>query len=268
MGKSQPTMFVFLLQALKLGSIHNGYLLFKTFAIYNMDYVHIIIPAQILLAVSIYRCIFPIRYKNYIVLHDSPISSIFWTRVLATFSEIAWIYQLSAVLRDLNHNNIAYIDLLSWLMVLFVCMSQCFVWLSILTRRYGFMFWEELGWGFIFIINTQINIYYWFSNHNFGKKNECIIVSSIFGLAYIPWQFFFHIPIFYKDMLNERKIVSLKKGNNTNIKLNFYNALFFRNHSVKSKDWGGMVGIVWMVGYWVGIPYWMFRTVELYSHKH
>ena len=72
------------LWVLKLGALVNIYFLGRTFVqpLASMD-VHVVIPAQILFAVSAFRCIFPVRYKDNIVFHDFPLSSIFLTRLFA-----------------------------------------------------------------------------------------------------------------------------------------------------------------------------------------
>ena len=72
---------------------------------------------QILFAVSAYRCLFPVRFEHNVVFHDSIFSSIFVTRLLATFSEIALIFLFSHVLRLLNIDKVEWVSALSWLMV-------------------------------------------------------------------------------------------------------------------------------------------------------
>jgi len=54
---------------LKLGTLVNLYFLIYTFArpVTHGD-AHIIIPARILFAVLAYRCLFPVQYKNQVVL--------------------------------------------------------------------------------------------------------------------------------------------------------------------------------------------------------
>src|SRR5215471_9506300 len=86
--------YTILLWLLKLGSLVNVYFLAKTAALTSID-ARVAIPAQILFAVSAYRCLFPVRYEGNVVFHDSALSSVFVTRLLATFSEIAFIFLLS-----------------------------------------------------------------------------------------------------------------------------------------------------------------------------
>ncbi len=75
------------------------------------------VPALIFFAVSAYRCVFPVRYETSAVFHQSIFSSIFTTRVLATASEIFYIYAFSRVVRLLNVGDVAWVNTLSWSMV-------------------------------------------------------------------------------------------------------------------------------------------------------
>ena len=74
------TAFLWLM---KLGALVNLYFLASTRSA-TAD-PHILVPAQIFFAVSAFRCLFPNRYEGNVVFHDSPLSSIFLTRLLATF---------------------------------------------------------------------------------------------------------------------------------------------------------------------------------------
>ena len=145
---------------LKFGAVLNLYFFIQTLIPpLNLLQPQILIPAQILFFVFIYRCLFPVRYENNAVLHLSFFSSIFFTRLLATFSEIAFIYQISYILRLFNVNQVYWIDALSWFMVIQVVISQCFVWSAILTSRRILYFYEEIGWELIFIANTIGSIF-------------------------------------------------------------------------------------------------------------
>ena len=118
-----PINFRTLLWLLKLGAIFNFYLVADLLALEERD-PQVVIPALILLGVSAFRCLFPNRYLANVVFHDSPVSSIFLTRLLATFSEVAYIYQFSYVIRHLNLEGVAWVDGLSWLMVALVVVSK------------------------------------------------------------------------------------------------------------------------------------------------
>ena len=147
--------FTIFLWLLKLGALVNLYFLANTLVppASAVD-PHLLVPAQILFAVSAFRCLFPNQYKGNVVFHDTPLSSIFLTRLLATFAEVAFIYQLSHVLRLLNVDRLGWVDALSWLMVAQVVISQCFVWGAILTGRLALYFWEELGWAILVAANA------------------------------------------------------------------------------------------------------------------
>jgi hypothetical protein len=128
--------FTIFLWLLKLGVLVNLYFLANTLVPPgNTVDPRLRVPAQILFAVSGFRCLFPNQYKGNVVFHDTPLSSIFLTRLLATFAEVAFIYQLSQVLRLLNVGRVGWVDALSWMMVVLVVICQLFVWGGILTGR-------------------------------------------------------------------------------------------------------------------------------------
>src|SRR5713226_7429896 len=145
---------------LKLGSLANLYFLAKTLPLASdAAHAYIVLPAQIFFAVSAYRCLFPVWYNHNVVFHDSVFSSIFATRLLATFSEIAYIFLFSHVLRLLNIDHVEWVIALSWVMVVVVVISQGFVWAAILTEQLEHYSYEELGWVLIFAVNTIASAY-------------------------------------------------------------------------------------------------------------
>ena len=106
--------FTIFLWLLKLGVLVNLFFLANTFVPPESSVdPRLLLPAQILFAVSAFRCLFPNQYKGNVVFHDTPLSSIFLTRLLATFAEVAFIYQLSRVLRLLNVDRVGRVDALS-----------------------------------------------------------------------------------------------------------------------------------------------------------
>ncbi len=150
-------MFLWLL---KLGALANIYFLVNTRGLAGaLTHAPLILPAQILFAVSAYRCLFPVRYEDNVVFHNSALSSVFVTRLLATVSEVAYVYLFSHVLRQLNVDRVGWVTGLSWLMVLQVVISQVLVWMAILTEQFEFYYYEELGWALIFAANTTASAY-------------------------------------------------------------------------------------------------------------
>src|SRR6266436_8916989 len=171
---------------LKLGGLINLYFLAKTLPLPSEDaHAYIILPAQILYAVSAYRCLFPVRYEHNVVFHDSILSSIFATRLFATFSEIAYIFLFSYVLRLLNVDHVQWVIALSWLMVAEVVISQGFVWAAILTGRLKFYYYEELGWVFIFVANAIASAYLYLTVGALGGREVLLELNVLFGIAYV-----------------------------------------------------------------------------------
>ena len=181
--------YTIVLWLLKLGSLINLYFLVNTRLLASGDAdAYIVLPAQILFAVSAYRCLFPVRYEHNVVFHDSIFSSIFVTRLFATFSEIAYIFLFSHVLRLLNIDQVEWVIVLSWLMVAQVVISQGFVWAAILTEQFELYFYEELGWALIFAANTIASAYLYLTVGALGGREVLLKLNLLFGIVYLPWQ--------------------------------------------------------------------------------
>lgn len=161
-----------------------------------------LIPAQVFIAVCGFRCIFPNSFKDCIVLHDVWQSSIWFTRFLATFAEIFWLYQLSVVATDLNHARTMgpphfWIDACANIIVFLVCLAQCCVWSSIVFETDILMWYEELNWTIMFVLNTIINLYFFFSGDMQQSQDPrwaCVYLSLIFGVIYLPFSIGAHLP--------------------------------------------------------------------------
>ena len=260
-------MYKYLLWSLKLGVLVNLYFFFTTLIepFSSVDY-YLLFPAQLLFLISAYRCIFPNNYSKKIVLHDTFFSSIFLTRFLVTFVEIAYIYQFSYVIRLINADQFMLVDILSWIMVIQVSVSQLFVWSAILLNEENFYFYEELGWFLIFILNTFLSIFLYIFAFVENSQIILLLISSIFGFLYLPWQMIHlktiknrvrkmnqsegQIPIFDRDIFYKGLQQSLTKR----IKRTDY------------ESWGGWVGMTWMYNYWIIlIPGWMFYIIYVFS---
>jgi hypothetical protein len=249
---------------LKLGALVNLYFLGQTLVppLGSAD-AHVVIPAQILFAVSTYRCLFPVRYKDNIVFHDSPLSSVFLTRSLATFSEVALIYQLAYVLRLLNVPHAGWVDALSWWMVVQVVISQIFVWGAILTERLKLYYYEELGWFFIYAANTIASAYLSIQVDNFGGRELLLQLNLVFGAVYLPWQLI-HLRAL---RLNAQRQKS-EEGLRTNVTQRtlvrgLYQSIRVKNQTSDSQAWGGLIGVIWMTSYWASlIPMWVYQIVR------
>ena len=252
--------YTFALQLLKLGVIINLYFLGAVlFAAKGAD-PHVIVPAEILLAVSAYRCLFPVRYEYHIVFHRSVFSSIFGTRLLATFAEVAWIYLFSHVLRALNVNHVGWVTVVSWLMVVQVVISQCCVWSAILTERLKFYFYEESGWLLIFTANAIASAYlYMTAGGALGDKSMILVLSMLFGIAYLPFEAL-HLATLNDEMKRHGEAIgAVVSSLATPLAIGLRKSIRIKNPRTDAAAWGGFVGLVWMVGYFATlVPMWIY----------
>jgi hypothetical protein len=254
---------------LKLGALVNLYFLVDTFALSSgSSDAQIVIPAQILFAVSAYRCLFPVAYKDNVVFHDSPLSSVFVTRLLATFVEVAWVYQFSRVVRLLNVDHVGWVDALSWLMVLQVVISQGFVWAAIATRRLVLYYYEELGWAVIFAANTIASAYLYATVDTLGDGGSLLVLNLLFGLVYLPWQFI-HVRGLRADARTGAETAEPAGRVTWDVVANgLGESIRVRNRRTDAGAWGGLVGLTWMVSYWATlIPLWVDHVVGVFSAR-
>src|SRR5262249_53605071 len=171
---------------LKLGALVNFYFLLRTAAVEADPYV--VVPARIFFAVSAYRCLFPVRYEHYVVLHDSRWSSVFATRVFATFAEVAYIFLLASVLRRINVEHVGWVNGIAWFMVLQVLVCQMCVWLAILAERFAMYFYEELGWLIMYALNTIASAYLYLTVDPLAGQRNLLLLNLGFGIPYVPFQ--------------------------------------------------------------------------------
>ena len=244
---------------LKLGAVLNLYFLMNmSLTASGRADTWLIVPAQILFAVSAYRCLFPVRYEHNVVLHDSVLSSIFLTRLVATFSEIAYISLFSHVLRLFNVNHVGWVEFLSWLMFAQVVISQCFVWTAILTEQFECYFYEELGWAFIFTANTAASAYLYLTVSTLPGKKIVLVLNLLFGVVYLPWQTI-HLTSLRAEAIRNREsspssYIPICKRLTTGLN----QAVRTKNVRTDAASWGGLIGLTWMTAYWVTlIPMWV-----------
>jgi len=259
--------FTIFLWLLKLGVLVNLSFLANTFVPPESSVdPSLLVPAQILFAVSAFRCLFPNQYKGNVVFHDTPLSSIFLTRLLATFAEVAFIYQLSHVLRLLNVDRVGWVDAFSWLMVMLVVVSQVFVWSAILTGRLALYFWEELGWTILVAANAAASIGLYATRHARGDAAVLIYVNLLFGLVYLAWQ----VPNLKLQIADARRAgESLQPLAPVSWKMlgeGLRRSIRERNRTTRATAWGGLVGLLWMTAYFATLlPMWANRIVRAFS---
>ena len=259
--------FTIFLWLLKLGAVANLCFLANTLVPPgNTADPHLVIPAQILFAVSAFRCLFPNQYKANVVFHDTPFSSIFLTRLLATFAEVAFIYQLSYVLRLLNVDRLGWVDALAWLMVVQVVISQLFVWGAILAGRLALYFWEELGWAILVAANAVASAALYSTRDELGRAAVLIHINLLFGVVYLSWQVGnLRLQIADARRAGER----LRPATHVSWNLlgeGLRRSIRERKRTTDATAWGGLVGLTWMAGYFaVLLPMWANQIVVVFS---
>jgi hypothetical protein len=248
---------------LKLGALINLLFLVNTFALPSSRVdADVLIPARLFFAVSAYRCLFPVQYQDRVVFHDSPFSSIFLTRLLATFSEIAFISLLAYTLRLLNTNSVAWLNRLSWSMVLQVMVCQFFVWGAVLTGRRILFYYEELGWFNLFAVNTIASAYLCVTANRLGGAGLLLGLNVLFGFLYLPWQL-----LHLRTLRAAAGQARLREGqatpiNGSLLKAGLWRSIRVRQQTTDASPWGGLLGVTWMTGYWATlIPLWVNQIV-------
>jgi hypothetical protein len=261
---TMPHDYTLFLWLLKLGAVVNFYFLWNVYQLpVGQADPHLIVPAQILFAVAGYRCLFPNRYKDNVVLHASVMSSTLVTRVLATFAEVAWIYQFSHVIRLLNLEQLAWVDALSWLMVVAVTISQLFVWGAIATGRLSLYFYEEFGWLVIFVANTIASTYLLLAVDGLGTRETLLQFNLLFGAVYLPWQLI-HLSALRADAAQSADATQVARLTQEPVKRRLYRSLHERKRATDADSWGGPIGLTWMTAYWATlIPIWLHQIVEI-----
>ena len=257
-------MYKYSLWLLKLGVIPNLYFFYHTL---NPPLLfveaHFLLPAQILFLVSAYRCFFPVSYATNAVLHDSFLSSIFFTRLLATLVEISYIYQFSYLIRLFNQLHYSIVEIFAWLMVVQVCISQCFVWCAILMGRLKYYFYEEAGWFFIFLLNTISSVIIFMNVDLINNQQLLIKINLLFGFLYLPWQLY-HLKAFHLRAKKQEEIKAFHiRISQSQLIDGFHKSINYRMPTTKSQDWGGVIGMTWMLSYWaVLIPGWLYFIIQ------
>lgn len=263
--------FSWFLHGLKLGGLYNVLLLYSSLSLHGRVAPSLLLPAQAFFVVNGYRCFLPNRYNGNTVLHRTVLSSSLVTRCLATVSEISWIYQLSVLLTELGSAGLdspaPWLAPLAHAMVGAICVCQVCVWLAVLFDWPMCFFWEELGWAVIFVANTLASAFFYTApgaRAALGPRFGCVEVSLAFGAVYLPWQLACHLPQIYAHAASKAARAEGKGHSKSTagaadmLWASLRSALFDMQVSTDSEDWGGAVGTLWMVGYWVVMPKWLF----------
>ncbi len=221
----------------------------------------LLIPARILLVVSAFRCVFPVSYPRFTVLHDTWLSSIFLTRLLATAAEVAYIAALARALQHLAGPGRSDVTAAALVMMAAVVLAQGFVWAAILLGRPLLYFAEELCWAVLFAVHTGASAALLLSEHEFGGASALLTWNAVFGALYLPWQ-----ALHLRSLLRAAR--AAPAGRALRLREGLRRALFTRNPSTRAEDWGGAIGLSWMVGYFATVvPIWMVALVRVFGSR-
>jgi hypothetical protein len=246
---------------LKLGALPNLYFLVRA-ATASVD-LYVVLPAQVFFAASLYRCLFPVRYEHYVVFHDSVLSSVFATRVVATFAEVAFIFLLACVLWRVNVKESAWINHLGWLMVLQVVVCQVCVWVAISTEQFELYFYEELGWLVMFVANTMASAHLYLTSDALGSWAALLEWNLLFGLVYLPFQLTNLVAVRTQAIKQRRTGVSWTW---VRFATGLRRSIRTKNRRTDADAWGGIVGLIWMTGYWATVlPAWVYCILRAFS---
>ena len=148
-------------------------------------------------------------------------------------------------------------------MIVQVIVSQCFVWCAIFIGRQKLYFYEELGWGVIFTINTIASIIlYWTLEIRDGRE-LLLQLNLLFGAVYLPWQFI-HLKALRLNAKHQEINEDYRGIPRSLLIKGLFNSIPMKNRTTNPKAWGGVIGMVWMIAYWFAlIPVWIYLIVRI-----
>ncbi len=92
-----------------------------------------------------------------------------------------------------------------------------------------------------------------------GGREILLQLSLVFGVAYLPWQYV-HLRVLRAN--GEAGAVPVAGGIARGLK----RAIELKNRRTDAESWGGIVGLIWMAGYWATlIPIWLFYMVMVFA---
>lgn len=219
--------------------------------------------AQFIFAASAYRCLFPVHYEHDVVFHDSVLSSIFLTRTLATIKELAFVYLMSRVLRELNSSHIAWIDMLSWLMVVLVVIAECFVWGAVLLYRFRYYVYEESTWLFICIANTVASLSLWQATEPASGRGLLLGLNFVFAVSYVPFQLL-NLRFLWLNAVRNPAPAAGERPLTARLMEGVVRSIRTKNRRTDPEAWGGWLGLLWMIGYFATfVPTWMYCIAKV-----
>ena len=88
-------------------------------------------------------------------------------------------------------------------------------------------------------------------------------INLLFGFLYLPWQFF-HLKNLHLRSNNQEVIANFHSPiSKLEIMKGLHKSIKLKIPSIESRDWGGVIGMTWMVSYWATIiPGWLYLIIQ------
>ncbi len=186
-------------------------------------------------SVCAFRTFLPRQDVSKICVFNTPLSSVFIGRSLATWAEIAFIKQLYLF------NNSVLKTRLSYNIVYAIYIAEVFSWLGTLTENQIFNTSEEITWtATIFYILYKNVVTAIFSKKYMPQKvRKFLYLSILFKFLYIVAMVKIDIPNYLNNWQTKTTTFSLQDG--------FYRSISYRTVSTNYEDWKIHIG--WMTPY-------------------
>jgi hypothetical protein len=188
---------------------------------------------------------------------------VFATRLLATFAEVAFIFLLAYVLQRLNVAGVGWVYGVAVYMVLQIVLSQIFVWLAIVGEQFELYFYEELGWVFLFAALVIASVYLRLTVDADAAKEILLDLNLLFAAVYLPFQI---INLRAIRANARREARPRAPWTAERVATGIQRSIQVKNRRTDAASWGGIVGLIWMTGYWATLlPMWVYEIVRAFS---
>ena len=97
-------------------------------------------------------------------------------------------------------------------------------------------------------------------------RRSLLVLNLLFGLVYLPWQFI-HVRALRADAMPADDVTDLpQKVTWRVVEEGVRESVHTPNRKTDAEAWGGVVGLMWMFGYWATlIPIWVHHVVGVFS---
>jgi hypothetical protein len=156
---------------------------------------------------------------------------------------------------------VAWVNGLAWLMVLQIVMCQVCVWLAILGERFQLYFYEELGWMFMYMENTLASAYLLLTADLPDGGALLLQWNLLFGVLYMPFQVA-NLRAVHVQARTQGAVAA--PWTLQRLAVGVQRSVRVKNRRTDGASWGGIVGVMWMTGYWAMVlPLWVYAIVRV-----